>query len=256
MSQNYVNILGIELISTSRDRLLTGVRDFISHNKKFVISTPNPELVLASTKNPELRIAVNKSEFSVPDGFGLNLASKILYGKDINIIPGRILFLDLISLANKKGWKVFFLGGGINEAQNASEKLKISYKSINIKTFHGPMLNNNGDPVSEDDKKFEKEAISQINTFAPKLLFVAFGNPKQELWIEKHFKNLDVNCAMSVGGTFRYIAGMSKLPPKWMSKMGIEWLWRLITEPYRIGRIFNAVIVFLLRVFWYKVSGK
>jgi N-acetylglucosaminyldiphosphoundecaprenol N-acetyl-beta-D-mannosaminyltransferase len=60
---------------------------------------------------------------------------------------------------------------------------------------------------------------------------------------------------MAVGGTFRYIAGMSKLPPKWMENFGLEWVWRLITEPKRFSRIFNAFPIFPLRIFWFKITG-
>lgn len=256
MSQNYVNILGINVLSTTTSRLLTSVRENITHSKRFYILTPNPELVLASTKNDDLKSALNSATYAVPDGVGLNYASKFLYGRSINIIPGRKLFKDLIELSNKKDWRVFLLGGYGTEAKGAAEKLRISYKSVKIETFAGPIVNKEGIPVSEEDKKLQKEAIARINKFSPQLLFVAFTNPKQEIWIHKNLKSLNVGGAMAVGGTFRYIAGVSKLPPSWMERMGLEWVWRLITEPYRIGRVLNAFPIFPLRVFWYKIIGK
>jgi N-acetylglucosaminyldiphosphoundecaprenol N-acetyl-beta-D-mannosaminyltransferase len=256
MSQKYVNILGINVVSTTVTRLLLAVRDKMSHNKVFYITTPNPELVLASTRNPLLKSALNSSDFSIPDGVGLNYAAKFLYGKEVNIIHGRILFIKLIELANKKAWKVFFLGGTGEEASIAAEKLKINYKKVKIETFAGPILNEKAIPVTEINRKLEKDAVDRINKFAPDLLFVAMKNPKQEIWIYKNIKRLNVGGAMAVGGTFRYIAGMSKLPPEWMENLGLEWLWRLIHEPKRIGRIFNAVVIFPLKVFWFKLASQ
>jgi N-acetylglucosaminyldiphosphoundecaprenol N-acetyl-beta-D-mannosaminyltransferase len=253
-SQNHVNILGIKVLSTQVGRLLANVRDNITHNYRFYIVTPNPELVLASTSNSLLKLALNSSDFSIPDGVGLNYASRFLYGKPINIIPGRNLFHNLIELANKKGWRVFFLGGKALEAQKAADRLKLNYKKIRIETFSGPKLNKDGQPLGENDKSLQKEAVSMINKFSPQLLFVAFGNPKQEIWLYKNLKGLNIGGAMAVGGTFRYTAGLSKLPPKWMEKAGLEWLWRLITEPRRLGRIINASIVFPLRVFLFKIG--
>lgn len=253
IGQNYVNILGIKVLSTKVTHLLTSIRENISHNKKFSVLTPNPELVLASNKDEELRIALNKADFSVPDGVGLKYASNFLFGKSLNIIPGRKLFVDLITLANKKGWKVFFLGGKDNEAEKAAEKLGLNYKSVRIKTFAGPNLDNNGTPITDVDRKLQREAVGLINRFSPHILFVAFGNPKQELWIERNLKGLNVNAVMAVGGTFRYLAGKSKLPPKWIEKLGLEWLWRLILEPYRLGRILKAVLIFPLRILWFKI---
>jgi N-acetylglucosaminyldiphosphoundecaprenol N-acetyl-beta-D-mannosaminyltransferase len=254
-SQNYVNILGIKVFSTTLSHLLTGVRECITHNKRFYVVTPNPEIVLASTKNVLLKEALNSADFSVPDGVGLNYASKFLFGKNLNIIPGRMFFEKLIELANKKDWKVFFLGGYDQEATKAAEKLKLNYKNVKIETFAGPKLNNDGTPSSEGDKDLQKQAVQLINKFEPQLLFVAFNNPKQEIWIHKNLKYLDVGGAMTVGGTFRYIAGLSPLPPKWMASLGLEWVYRLITEPKRIGRIFNAFPIFPLRIFWFKITG-
>jgi len=254
MSQNYVNILGIKVLSTTLPRLLTGVREKIAHNKKFYIVTPNPEIILASTKNILLEEALNSADFSVPDGVGLSYASKFLFGKSLNIIPGRILFEKLIELANKKGWKVFLLGGYGQEVTKAAENLRKNFKSVKIEAFAGPKLDNHADPVLDPDRTLQKEALRLINSFSPELLFVAFQNPKQEIWIYRNLKYLDIGGAMVVGGTFRYIAGITPLPPKWMEQMGLEWLYRLITEPRRLGRIINASVVFPLRIFWFKVT--
>ena len=117
-------------------------------------------------------------------------------------------------------------------------------------------MDNNVNPVTGEDRKLEKEAIEKINKFAPQLLFVAFGNPKQEIWIHKNLFRLKIGGAMAVGGTFRYLAGISKPPPRWMENTGLEWLWRFVTEPWRLGRILSAVIVFPLTVWYSKIFKK
>jgi N-acetylglucosaminyldiphosphoundecaprenol N-acetyl-beta-D-mannosaminyltransferase len=244
MSQNYVNILGIKVLSTTTSSLLAGVEDKIAHSSKFIILTPNPELVLASQSDKKLKKALNSADFSIPDGVGLKLADPSL-----KIIKGRELFLDLIKLAATNKWKVFLLGGLSSEAELAVQKLESCYRNLKIESDKGPTLDNNAEPVSEEGKKIEINVIAQINEFKPQLLFVAFGNPKQEIWIQEHLSRLNIGGAMAVGGAFRYVAGLSKLPPKWISQIGLEWLYRLVTEPRRLGRIFNAVVVFPLKVF-------
>jgi N-acetylglucosaminyldiphosphoundecaprenol N-acetyl-beta-D-mannosaminyltransferase len=104
------------------------------------------------------------------------------------------------------------------------------------------------------DRKLESDVVDRTNSFAPHLLFVAFGNPKQEIWIHKNLSKLNIGSAMAVGGTLCYIAGLVALPPKWMESLGLEWLWRLIHEPKRIKRIWNAVVVFPIKVFQSKLS--
>ena len=244
-TRKYVNILGINVLVTTSAQVLTGVKQNITDSYKFFITTPNHEIVLMAQKNKELRGALNCADFAVPDGVGLNYASKFLYGKPLNIIPGRKLFLELIKLANKNKWKVFLLGGLDNESEIASRNLQLTNHNLQIQFAGG----------SEITPNLSKDIVDRINKFSPDLLFAAFGNPKQEIFVHKNFKKLNVGGMMAVGGTFRYISGQSPLPPKWMEELGLEWVYRLITEPYRIKRIWNAFPIFPLRVFWFKITG-
>lgn len=253
--RKYVNILGINIISNTKEEVLTRVNNYLSHNVKFYIVTPNPELVLMSQGNPELKKALNEAQIIIADGVGLSYASKFLYGKGVNIIHGRNLFMDLMGYMNRKKGKVFLLGGKDNEAEAAANKLKRKYEDIKISWMRGPILYKNASPATEVNEKIEKDTVDKINKFAPDMLFVAYGNPKQEIWLNKNYKSLKIGGGMAVGGTFRYISGMSKLPPKWMETLELEWLWRLFTEPERIGRIFNAVLVFSWRVLLKKLSS-
>lgn len=237
-----VKILGVRVDSSPKDRLLEIIERKICDGHKFYIVTPNPELILASTKNNTLKDALNSADFAIPDGVGLKIAEPSL-----KIIKGRELFVDLVKLAKRKRWRVFFLGGLGREAELAAEKLGAAFA-------RSPVLNNKAEPVTEIDRKIGIDAVEKINNFKPHLLFIAFGNPKQEIWMYKRFKILDVRCMMGVGGTFRYIAGFSKLPPKSMEKLGLEWLWRLATEPFRFTRIWNAAVLFPLKVWQSKLS--
>lgn len=236
-------ILGIGVTGTSISSVLMRVERLISCNTKFYIVTPNPELILMAQKDKKLKEAMNGTELAIPDGIGLKFAIP-----DLEIIKGRKLFSELVKLAVKKNWKVFLLGGLDDEAEIASRNLQLISNNLQIKYHKGSKLNQNAEPASEIDRKIQSDAIDRINSFKPQLLFVAFGNPKQEIWVHENYQKLNIGGAMAVGGAFRYAAGLSSLPPKWMARLGFEWLYRLITEPYRIGRIFNAVVIFPLKV--------
>lgn len=286
--RKYVKVLGINVLVTHKAQVLTRVKNFLSHNVQFYIVTPNPELILVAQKNLELKKALNNADFAIPDAIGLSQAAKYLSLKlpdnkvlmfivgfiqglrvgaatfldrkwlttEIKPIKGRVLFLELIKLARKNKWKLFFLGGKDNEAELAAEKLKVKNEKLKVAYVRGPILDENVNPVTDLDRKLGKDAIDKIDKFAPDLLFVAMTNPKQEIWIYRNLSKLNVGGAMAVGGTFRYIAGLSQLPPKWMERFGLEWVWRLLTEPQRIRRVLNAFPLFPLKVFWYKISGK
>ena len=247
--RNIGQIMKINIASTRLDKVLLRVEKFISDNTKFYIVTPNPELILMAQKDKKLENALNGATLSIPDGIGLKLAVP-----DLNIIKGRVLFSELVTLATSNNWKVFLLGGLGNEAQAATQKLLKTNPQLQIQSFKGPKLDNNAQPATETDKKLQREAIEKINKFAPHLLFVAFGNPKQEIWIHENLSRLNIGGAMAVGGAFRYVAGISPLPPDPMTALGLEWLWRLVTEPARIGRIWNATVVFPFKVLLSKIN--
>lgn len=248
-------IMEINVNSIVLSQVLTRVEDLISHNvstsghnTKFYIVTPNPEIILASITDNKLKKALNEATISIPDGVGLKIADPKL-----KIIKGRELFLNLIDLSAKNGWRVFLLGGLGNEAEMSAQKLLEKYPNLKLKYNCGPMLDKEARPLSPRDIKIEKEVRDQINEFRPDLLFVAYGYPRQEIWINENIGKLEIGGAMAVGGTLRYVAGQSIIPPEFISSLGFEWLWRLLTEPNRAIRIVKAVIVFPFKYLWSKI---
>ncbi|MBI3397196.1 WecB/TagA/CpsF family glycosyltransferase [Candidatus Woesebacteria bacterium] len=250
-----VKILGVGVSSTTEEKLLRDVRSWIEKKKKFYIVTPNPEIVMVARENPDLMSALNQSDIALSDGVGLVWAAKVLYNSDINLIKGRVVFINLLRLASKKGWRVYLLGGKGEEAKKAFEVLSHTFKNAQIRYDPGPKLNIRCEPASQIDQNIEHTVISAINTFKPHLLFVAFGAPKQEVWLKRHLGGLDIGGGMVVGGAFRYISGISKLPPQWIENLGVEWLWRLFTEPWRLKRILAATVLFPLAIYKEKYVG-
>lgn len=242
------NIFGISLNSTSTSEVLDFVNSRLESKEKFYIVTPNPEIVLAAKDDWLLKDALQKADFAVPDGIGLKFAYRLLHNEKINIIKGRELFYDVIRLANQKALRVFFVGGEHGEAEKSIEILSKTYQSIIFKTHKTPNYGSNGQPMGEEDKKIHKMLISSIKMFEPDLIFIGLGAPKQEKWILRNFFRLNAVGAVTTGGTFNYIAGFSKLPPTWLARLGLEWLWRVMCEPKRIVRIWNAVIVFTFKI--------
>ncbi|MFZ5932765.1 MAG: WecB/TagA/CpsF family glycosyltransferase [Patescibacteria group bacterium] len=286
MGGEFAQIFDIRLNSTSASKVLAFVRDSLARKAKFSLLTPNPEIVSAALTDRKLLAALNNASLRVPDGVGLSQAARFLslwapknkflrllfcliqglgvglatfFARDwlqesLPIIKGRLLFLELVKLANKKGLKIFLLGGQKDEARKAGEKIRRSFKRVRIAFASGPRLERDGRPVSAIDKDIEKYVVAQINEFNPDILFVGFGAPKQEKWLMKWLPALDVGGGMTVGGAFRYLAGDAKLPPKWMEELGFEWLWRALSEPWRIKRVATAFPIFPLKVFISKLS--
>lgn len=233
------------------------------------IVTPNPEIILQTQKNHKFLSVLNKADLSVPDGTGILWASKYLkitettFNKWLKIskwlfslstitfypkyirsqLPERITGTDLMQNICKhcpnERIKIFLLGGQENVVQKAKDVLETNYPGLNISGVYS----------GSAEEKEEKTIIEKINHSEAKVLFVAFGSPNQEMWIARNLNRIKtVKVAMGVGGAFDFISGEIKRAPKWMQKFGIEWLFRLLKQPLRIRRIYNATVKFPLTI--------
>jgi len=152
-------------------------------------------------------------------------------------IVGAGLILDIAKLARDNNLSVYLLGGYADTPKIVAEKLNAT-------------LYSNKNPG-------DASVIEDINESNPDILLVAYGPIKQEKWIYENLPKLtSVKLVIGVGGSFDYIAGKRLSPPKWMRKIGLEWLWRLITQPQRIKRIWQATFSLIYNVIKYKVRLK
>lgn len=246
--RKYVTILGVKINSTPKGQLLDEISKKIANKHKFYIVTPNPEIVVEAQKNLELFRSLSLADISLPDGIGITLAVKFLEGINLRVVKGRDFMLDLLEIAEKKHLKVYLLGAP-RSLDKSLLKMKKEFPNAKIEGNPGPILDNKANVVPEVNSLRHIDTVEEINKFVPDILFVAFGAPKQEIWIAKNISKLKVSCVMTVGGSLDYYAELTRPVPKWMEKLSIEWLWRLIQEPKRIKRIINAVIIFPFLVF-------
>lgn len=288
VERKYGDILGIKVSITNKAEVLDFVRTRLETKEKFFIVTPNPENLLLATKDWLLKKAIERSHLSVPDGIGLAMAYKFLNLHDdksnifrplillyhglrtglfalqdkskltdgFEIVKGRELFLDILKIINDKKGSAYLFGGENGEQEETFKNLKLQFPHITFQTnYKFPQFSKNGQPVSLSDKKMHKSILGSIKLFEPDMVFVALNTPKQEKWIFRNLYRLQkVTGAMTVGGTFLYMSGQMKLPPKWMENLGLEWVYRLLQEPKRLRRILNAFPIFPWKVFMWKLN--
>ncbi|MCX6780474.1 MAG: WecB/TagA/CpsF family glycosyltransferase [Candidatus Magasanikbacteria bacterium] len=231
-------------------------------NKQNLIFTPNPEMLVDAQSDRYFKKVLNLSDLNISDGFGVTFVS----GGKIKRITGVDFVLKLCELAQKENKSIYLLGSGSKEVlKKTAENLKKQFPNLRIAGFDsGPKIDF---LMVEDENKiiFEPEAndnaVHDIIMTAPDILFVAFGHNKQEKWIYENLKNLPtVKIAMGVGGSFDYIAGFNYLgettlrAPCFLRKIGLEWLYRLFRQPWRLSRIFKATAVFISFVVYKKIK--
>ena len=232
-----LKIFGLTLDSLTAEQVLTKIKETA---KPLWIVTANPEILLEARRDKTYADILRQADLRLVDGFGIQLMATLCSYR-VHRVPGVDLAEKIVDLAAQQGWRVGLFGGGVlKSAQPAADVLRQKYPNIQIMAENGGRVDNQG-----SDDAIGEEARHRMIMFAPEVLLVALGHPKQDRWIVNHaadFPGLKV--IIGLGGTFDYWAGAIKRAPLWMRQIGLEWLWRLFVEPKRIKRILNAVFVF------------
>jgi N-acetylglucosaminyldiphosphoundecaprenol N-acetyl-beta-D-mannosaminyltransferase len=227
------------------DRLNSLIKDTVSENKKLTIAHHNIHSLFLSFKTQELKKFYDNCDYIHIDGMPLVLICK-LFGRSINR-HNRITYMDwiipLLHICDRNEWRIFYLGSKPDVAAIAIKTLKVQFHSIEFEYHSGYF-----DMLGEENQ----EIVKEINSFSPEILFVGMGMPRQELWIQQNFTNLDTKVLLPCGACFDYIAGAIKTPPRWTGRVGLEWLYRLIHEP---KRLFRRYLVEPFIVFFYLLKG-
>lgn len=209
------------------------------------IATVNPEYIMEARSNIEFSKMLKKC-LTVADGHGVLWALRIAQSKLVERISGSQLVEEILKHAFLHDEKVFLLGARDGVAQKAALAMIKKYPSLKVAWFSG------AETVKVEKNEEASMTIAKINGFEPDYLLVAYGSPWQDMWIEENRPYLRVRVAMGVGGVFDEWAGLVKMCPAWIDKLGFKWAWRVVTEPWRIGRIMR-VFHFGLLVLYHKM---
>ena len=227
--RNTVDILGVPVDKVTMEEALKMLESFLDNDRVNTIYTPNSEIIMAAYRNQEFGDILRQGDMVIPDGAGVVLASKIL-GVGL---PERVAGFDLTSnsfmLDSKKPLRFFLLGGKPGIAESAAEKILNAHPGIEIAGCrHGYFSQQDEDAI-----------IEQINSSNSDILLVAFGAPKQEMWIHRHKNRLKVKVCIGIGGALDVLSGQKSPAPDFFRNNGLEWLYRLYKEPWRFKRMLD-----------------
>lgn len=214
-----VKILDVGITSAKESEILEYITKGLEKPaEKYFIVTPNPEILMYAVKHPSFKKILNEAKIALPDGVGVILASKIMGEPIEHRVTGVDLMENVCKAMSKRIGTVGFLGGQGGVAERTAECLKKKYPGLKV--------------------NFAADEWNQSKIEAKKIdfLFVAFGFPKQEEWIYNNLPQIPVTAAMGVGGAFDYFSGKIPRAPKLIRIIGLEWLFRLIVQPWRIKR--------------------
>jgi N-acetylglucosaminyldiphosphoundecaprenol N-acetyl-beta-D-mannosaminyltransferase len=223
-----VGPLGIDAITFAG--ALDAIGELIARGKGGLVFTPNVDHVVLADEDARLRAAYASASLSLVDGTILLWASRLLGVRAPEKISGSDLIEPLMERAATRGWRVYLLGGAPGVGERAADVLRGRYPTLQIVGFDAPVIDLDAEPA------VHAAIMAPVRQTQPDLVLVALGCPKQEIFMHRVRDELGPAVAIGVGASLDFVAGVVPRAPRWMSRMGVEWLFRLVMEPRRLWR--------------------
>lgn len=221
-----IEILGVRVDDATYDELLAQIRAFVASGRPHQIVTLNPEMLVLAWDDPAFRRQLNTAALNVADGIGLMLAARYLGHPLRERVTGSDGIFRIAEECARRGYRPYFLGAAPGVAETAAQRLAAANPGLDVAGTHA------GSPHPKD----EPEIIERVRAAAPDVLLVAYGVPAEEKWIARNAQRLGVPVMIGVGGAFDFVAGVTRRAPPWMRRAGLEWLHRLVQQPWRWRR--------------------
>ena len=222
-----MEILGVPVTPFSMAQAVTYLMDRVAAGQKTQVVTANAEIIMMGRNDAMFLDLLQHADLVLPDGAGTVWAGRKLGYQVPERVAGYDLFLEILKYAAEHGEKIFLFGSAPGIADAAKAEAEKRFPGVQI------VGTRNGYFKKED----EPEILAQINGSGAQILFAALGAPKQEYWLRDHRADLKPSLCMGLGGSFDVLAGHVERAPKWMQDASLEWLFRLLKQPSRLGRM-------------------
>lgn len=223
-----IRLLGVPVHRVTMAGALSQIAGYMAGDRLHQIVTVNPEFVMKAQEDPQFMHVLQQADLCIADGIGLLYAAR-RYGQHLpERVPGSELVYHLAEAAAAHGWRLFLLGAQPGVAERAAEILCRRYPGLQIAGTYA------GSPDPAEDAAI----VARVNASRAGLLYVAYGAPRQDKWIARNRDVLEsVRVAIGVGGALDFIAGKAIRAPLWLRRLNLEWLYRLVREPWRWRRM-------------------
>ncbi len=223
------NILGVGVSAVHMEMAIRQIAEWIVRDERQYVCVANVHTVAESQKDQRLRQINNSAGMVTPDGMPLVWVSWLLGYPQVERVYGPDLLLAVCQRSLQTGWSHYFYGGGPDVTGLLVERLAQRYPGLNIAGFDSPPFR----PLTTEE---DQAAVERINQSKADILWVGLGAPKQEYWMAEHRKHIFTPVMIGVGAAFDFHAGVKKQAPRWMQRSGLEWSYRLASEPRRLWR--------------------
>jgi N-acetylglucosaminyldiphosphoundecaprenol N-acetyl-beta-D-mannosaminyltransferase len=237
-----VNILGVGVSPVNSTTALQRIEGWIEEGVSSYVCVTGVHGIMESQRNPAIREIHNQAGMVTPDGMPLVWISRLRGNKHVERVYGPDLMLALLERSRERGYRNFFYGGQDGIPELLISRFQERFPGLQVAGGYSPPFRSL--TAVEDD-----EIVHRIRRSAPDIIWVGLSTPKQEIWMADHVSKLDSMVLIGVGAAFDFHAGVKPQAPRWMQRNGLEWLFRLLTEPGRLWRrylINNPLFVLMI----------
>ncbi|MGD8457915.1 MAG: WecB/TagA/CpsF family glycosyltransferase [Anaerolineales bacterium] len=244
-----VNILGVRVHAINMDQTLDQIQVWIEKNDPHYVCVTPAHGVMDAYHDPELRAIFNSGGLITPDGMPIVWLLKLAGQSHVSRVYGPDLTLALIDRGLTFGWRHFFYGGTPETPELLAERMKERYPALIVAGTYSPPFRD----LTEDE---EIKLVEIVAEASPDVIWVGISTPKQERWMAKFIDKLNVPVLIGVGAAFDFLSGRKKQAPMWMQRNGLEWFFRLVTEPRRLWKRYAQMPLFIFLVMAQKLGIK
>ena len=219
-------VLGVRVDCLDMQATLDRIEELVGAGGAHLVATVNPEFIMRARRDPEFARVLESADLCLADGTGVVWAARRQGCSLSSPVTGTDLIPPLAALCAKQGFRLFLLGAEPGVAADLAARLRTAHPELAVAAHAG-----------SPDASADEETVSLIRAHRTQVLLVAFGAPKQELWIDRLKDRIGAPVGIGVGGAFDYLTGRVPRAPVWMRRAGLEWLYRLLHQPWRVRRM-------------------
>lgn len=228
-------IMGVSVSAITMADALAAVEDWIARKAHNYVCITGVHGVIESQSDPKLMAIHERAGMATPDGMPLVwMARKLGHGRTERVY-GPDLMLALTALSAEKGYRQYYFGGAPGLAERLRGRLTERFPGLVVAGIFSPPFR----PASAEE---DEEIVRRINAARPDIVWVGLSTPKQEYWMAGHLDRIDAPVMIGVGAAFDFLAGTKRQAPAWMQQRGLEWLFRLLSEPTRLWRRYGKIV--------------
>lgn len=235
MNGNNLNILGVRIDPVNIPYAIKLLDDFIRQNGKGFVTVTGVHGIMESQNSKSVKQAHDHSYLTVPDGMPLVYIGRWKGFKQMDRCYGPDLMMAIMEESLKHNWTHYFYGGKEGVAEQLKSIFENKCPGIKIVGTYTPPFR----PLNENEKR---QFVAEINKLKPRFIWVGLSTPKQELFMHEYLPLLNTNIMIGVGAAFDFHTGQISMAPRWMQRMALEWLFRLITEPKRLWKRYFYIV--------------